>query len=117
MGVVAQTCQRVAVMYAGQIVELVAPRSSSATPPPLHRRAAELRAPPRRPGAPAEPIPGAPPDLATPPSGCRFHPRCPLGDRRLPQRTPGLREVAPGHFSRCIRHDEMTPDLWERLDA
>jgi len=53
-------------------------------------------------------IPGAPPDLADPPAGCRFHPRCPLC---LPERAatyerqtterPVLREVEPEHFVAC----------------
>jgi peptide/nickel transport system ATP-binding protein len=53
-------------------------------------------------------IPGAPPDLAQPPRGCRFHPRCPhcSGDNpRLyalqTSERPVLREVEPGHFVAC----------------
>ena len=53
-------------------------------------------------------IPGSPPDLADPPSGCRFHPRCPhciperLGlFRRQTTERPRLREIEPGHFAAC----------------
>jgi peptide/nickel transport system ATP-binding protein len=52
-------------------------------------------------------IPGAPPDLASPPSGCRFHPRCPLCVRGEPlyeqqiAERPRLRELEPGHFVAC----------------
>jgi oligopeptide/dipeptide ABC transporter ATP-binding protein len=118
MGVVAQTCQRVAVMYAGEIVELVA--TDALFRRPRHPYTAGLLNCVPRLDGPARrltPIPGAPPDLAAPPSGCRFHPRCPLAIDACRAARPPLVEVAPGHFSRCIRHAEMTPDVWERLDA
>ncbi len=118
MGVVAQTCQRVAVMYAGQIVELV--RTDALFRQPRHPYTAGLLNCVPRLDGPAvrlKPIPGAPPDLAAPPSGCRFHPRCPLATEACRSQRPELVEVAPGHFSRCIRHHEMPPDLWKRLDA
>ena len=52
-------------------------------------------------------IPGSPPDLADPPSGCRFHPRCPLcvpggpAYRRQTTERPLLRTVGPEHFAAC----------------
>ena len=53
-------------------------------------------------------IPGAPPDLASPPAGCRFHPRCPHCRRddaalylRQTTERPRLREAEPGHFVAC----------------
>ncbi len=81
MGVVAQTCQRVAVMYAGQIVELA--HTVDLFRQPYHPYTVgllncvprtDLRGNVRR----LRPIPGMPPDLAHPPRGCPFHPRCPL---------------------------------------
>jgi oligopeptide/dipeptide ABC transporter ATP-binding protein len=118
MGVVAQTCNRVAVMYGGEIVELVGTEELFRTPrhpytAGLLNCVPRLDGPTRR----LRPIPGAPPDLAAPPSGCRFHPRCPLAAEGCRTERPPLVEIAPGHFSRCFRHDAMTPDLWERLDA
>jgi oligopeptide transport system ATP-binding protein len=118
MGVVAQTCQRVAVMYGGQIVELVGTEELFRAPrhpytAGLLNCVPRLDGPTRR----LKPIAGSPPDLAEPPSGCRFHPRCPLALDTCRTQRPELVEVAPGHFSRCLRHDAMTPDLWERLDA
>ena len=118
MGVVAQTCQRVAVMYAGQIVELV--RTEDLFRKPRHPYTAGLLNCVPRLDGPARrlnPIPGAPPDLASPPTGCRFHPRCPLATEACRAGNPALREVAPGHFSRCIRQDALTPDMWEAADA
>jgi len=118
MGVVAQTCQRVAVMYAGQIVELMT--TAALFRQPRHPYTAgllncvpRLDGPPRR----LTPIPGSPPDLAHPPKGCRFHPRCPLATDACRSTRPELAEVAPGHFSRCIRQDALTADMWEKADA
>lgn len=119
LGVVAQTCQRVAVMYAGQIVEM-------ATTADLFRRPRHpytmglLNCIPRLDGAADRrltPIPGAPPDLAHPPAGCRFHPRCPLATDACRSGKPDLTEVSPGHLSRCIRQDALTADLWEAANA
>jgi oligopeptide/dipeptide ABC transporter ATP-binding protein len=46
-------------------------------------------------------IEGEPPDLADPPPGCRFAPRCPQAEARCHATTPALREVAPGRSVRC----------------
>jgi peptide/nickel transport system ATP-binding protein len=60
-----------------------------------------------------------PPDLADPPQGCRFHPRCPLATDRCRSGTVPLTEAAPGHFTRCLRHAELSarPDLWQAAEA
>ena len=118
LGVVAQTCQRVAVMYAGQIVELATTADLFRTPRHpytigLLNCIPRLDGPPRR----LTPIPGSPPDLATAPSGCRFHPRCPLAVDACRSGHPALADVAPGHLSRCIRQDALTPAIWEQADA
>jgi peptide/nickel transport system ATP-binding protein len=100
---------RIAIMYAGEVVETAASEQLGARPRhpytqgllqsfppltgPLHRLAG---------------IPGSPPDLRRPPSGCRFHPRCPHCTRddvelyvRQTTERPVLREVAPGHHVAC----------------
>ena len=46
-------------------------------------------------------IPGSPPDMACPPSGCRFHPRCPKFQPMHAEVEPQLREVKPGHWVAC----------------
>jgi peptide/nickel transport system ATP-binding protein len=46
-------------------------------------------------------IPGSPPDLVNPPSGCRFHPRCKYAKPICMEEEPPLIEVAPGHWSAC----------------
>jgi oligopeptide/dipeptide ABC transporter ATP-binding protein len=114
MGVVAQTCQRVAVMYAGEIVELA--ETGALFAGPRHPYTAGLLACVPRLDGPARrltPIPGAPPDLSRPPAGCRFHPRCPMATAECRVGAPALREVAPGHLSRCIHAERVTADLWE----
>jgi peptide/nickel transport system ATP-binding protein len=104
-----ELAHRVAIMYAGEIVE-VAPAAALRDDPRHPYTAGLLRSfPPLR--GPIERmtgIPGSPPDLAAPPSGCRFHPRCPyciaddvaLYQRQVGER-PSLREVAPGHWVAC----------------
>jgi oligopeptide/dipeptide ABC transporter ATP-binding protein len=113
MGVVAQTCQQVAVMYAGQIVES-APVAALFARPAHPYTAGLLACVPRLDGPLRRlvPIPGAPPDLARPPPGCRFAPRCPLAVDACRAGLPPLVTVAPGHQTRCLRAAEMTPDLW-----
>lgn len=115
MGVVAQTCQRVAVMYAGQIVEMAGTADLFRQPRHPYTMGL-LNCVPRLDGPAGKrltPIPGAPPDLARLPSGCRFHPRCPLAITACRSGQPALAEVAPGHFSRCIRQSAMSADVWE----
>jgi oligopeptide/dipeptide ABC transporter ATP-binding protein len=80
LGVVAQVCDRVAVMYAGQLVEVATTEQVFARPAHPYTEAL-LRAVPGTGEAGSElaVIPGQVPDLAAPPAGCRFAPRCPFG--------------------------------------
>jgi peptide/nickel transport system ATP-binding protein len=104
LGVVAETCDDVAVMYAGRIVER-APAARLFTNPLHPYTIGLLEARPGRGGRGAGPlrtIPGMVPAPQHFPPGCRFHPRCPVA--RLPDcaaAVPPLLEVAPGHFVRC----------------
>jgi peptide/nickel transport system ATP-binding protein len=109
-GVVAQTCRRVYVMYGGRVVE--------------EAQVAELFEHPRHPYTAAlleciptldaerpdqlPAIPGSPPDLAAPPAGCRFHPRCPLTIDRCLGEDVRLLAVGEQHRAACIRHDVVT---------
>jgi oligopeptide/dipeptide ABC transporter ATP-binding protein len=108
LGVVAQTCDRVAVMYAGKIVE-------SGETAQLFRRPAHpytialldaLPAHTAR-GSKLRPIGGEPPNLVSPPEGCRFHPRCPHAAEICRQRLPSLDPAEPGHLSACLRLGEL----------
>ena len=110
MGVVAQNCRRVAVMYSGHIVELAA--TEDLFRQPLHPYTAGLLGcvPHVEPGEEPvrlEPIPGSPPDLADPPEGCRFHPRCALAQEACRSGSFPLVEVMPGRFTACIRHADV----------
>ncbi|HJP43646.1 MAG: ABC transporter ATP-binding protein [Candidatus Poseidoniia archaeon] len=89
LGVVAELCDRVAVMYAGTIVE-TAPVEELFSDPKHPYTEGLLAA---LPGASETlaPVPGRVPDLLAPPSGCRFHPRCPLAVDRCRAEAPELR--------------------------
>lgn len=104
LGVVAEYCERVAVMYAGKIVEKANVLSLFARPLHPYTRAL-LGALPRLDGKRSrlEAIPGSVPDLIAPPSGCRFHPRCRERLPRCSEEEPRLWEVEKGHEVACHR--------------
>ena len=102
LGIVARTCDRVAVMYAGRVVEIGPVRRLFTTPshpytqallasiPRFGVRQARLTA-----------IAGQPPDLATLPAGCAFAPRCPHALDRCVTEAPPETAVGPEHTTRC----------------
>ncbi len=94
-------CDTLGVMYAGKLVELGP--ADAVLPKPQHPYTRLLIAslPRPRQDAPPQFIPGSPPDLRAPPSGCRFHPRCPQAFARCAQEEPPLLAVSQGHHSRC----------------
>ena len=105
MAVVSENCDRIAVMYAGRIMEMGGPDvfASPVHPytmglcnafPDAGRRDGELIS-----------ITGAPPSLVQPPSGCRFHPRCPFATALCAREAPALIEVEPGHLAACHHAD------------
>ena len=103
LSVVRHISDRVAVMYVGQIVEL-APTNALFSCPLHPYTAALMRAVPVPDPrvSPADGVlRGEVPSPANPPTGCYFHPRCPFAQPRCAVETPALREIAPGHHSRC----------------
>ena len=102
LGVVAEVCERVVVMYAGQIVESGTADSIFNNPqhpytigllnsvPQIGERVKDTLVP----------VPGLPPDLLEPPVGCRFRPRCRFRQEKC-EESPPLAEVAPGQLARC----------------
>jgi peptide/nickel transport system ATP-binding protein len=102
LGVVAEICDEVAVMYAGEVVEHAAVDALFGQPqhpytvgllgsvPRLAGRADQLAS-----------IEGRVPDMATPPAGCRFAPRCPLADERCRRERPPIVRLTDDRWSRC----------------
>jgi peptide/nickel transport system ATP-binding protein len=110
LSVVKHICDRVAVMYVGQLVE-VAPTAALFARPRHPYTAALMRAvpvpDPRVPSGDVA-LAGEVASPADPPSGCYFHPRCPFAVERCRAEAPALREVAPGHLARCHFADELS---------
>lgn len=100
----AEVADRIAVMYAGKIVEIgsneqiYGPQGPAhpytqkllGATPRLHQKVSELAF-----------IPGTPPDLVSPPAGCRFHPRCSEVMEQCMTAIPPLRQIEPEHWSAC----------------
>jgi len=102
LAVVAEVCDRIAVMYAGNVVEVADVTELFRNP--LHPYTQGLLASVPRVDVVAEQksIQGSVPDLMFPPSGCRFHPRCPKAFEKCPATKPTLIEVSPGHLVSCF---------------
>jgi oligopeptide transport system ATP-binding protein len=105
LSVVRHLCQRVAVMYLGRIVELA--DCDELFDNPLHPYTQALLSAVPVPDPEIEevrafrPVAGEVPSPINPPSGCVFHPRCPIAVERCKQLRPELREVRPGHWAAC----------------
>jgi peptide/nickel transport system ATP-binding protein len=106
MGVVAETAQRVVVMYAGKVVEEAPVRELFAHPRHPYTQGL-IRSIPRIDTAATrkprlEAVAGVVPSLLGPPPGCRFAPRCRFASAICREAVPPLREVAPGHKVACV---------------
>ena len=110
MGVIAEMCDRVAVMYAGTVCEVADVYELFKNPMHPYTKALIESIP--RPGAELKSIPGMVPNLIEPPPGCRFHPRCPYAKEICKEKRPPLKEVKPGHFVACHLYggEYGTPD-------
>jgi oligopeptide/dipeptide ABC transporter ATP-binding protein len=102
LGVVATTCQRVAVMHAGQIVEIAPVRSLFHHPSHPYTRALVRSIPRIDREVKMEPIPGSVPSLLNAPPGCRYAGRCPWAEDRCRQSKPQMAQVAPDHYVACF---------------
>lgn len=102
LSMIAEVCQKISIMYAGYLVEygdIVKIFKEPAHPytkalieafPSIVAEKQEMVS-----------IPGFPPDLLHPPSGCRFHPRCKIAKDVCKKEIPELREISKGHFAAC----------------
>jgi oligopeptide/dipeptide ABC transporter ATP-binding protein len=107
LGIVAETCERVVVMYAGQIAEVAQTKQLFRRPahpytqgllraiPKLHEETEDL-----------EIIPGSVPNLIYPPPGCRFHPRCPFAMQICKTEAPPMFEIESGHRVGCYLYGQ-----------
>ncbi len=103
LATVAYICDRVAVMYLGQIVELADTTKLYYTPKHPYTEALMSAIPDADPNRPMSPVllSGERPNPANPPPGCRFHTRCRYADQTCRTTQPALREIEPGHFVSC----------------
>ena len=104
LGVVAETCDKVAIMYAGELMEYgtledIFDRTMHPYTEGLFGSIPSLDEDVER----LKPIVGLMPDPANLPEGCAFHPRCPYADEHCSKEHPSLKEREPGHFCRCHR--------------
>jgi len=101
MGIVAEITQRVQVLYAGMVAEVAETHSLFRKPQHPYTEAL-LQAVPRIDlRKELRVIPGNIPNLITPPTGCRFHPRCPYAKDICAEKVPPLELTDIGHFSAC----------------
>ncbi len=116
MSLVAHFSDRVAVMYAGQVVEARATRPLFDNPfHPYTRGLLEAFPSVYGPRIPLQGIPGSPPDLASLPAGCNFNPRCPKALSRCATTKPDLYQV-DGALVRCLLYED-TKSEYDRADS
>ena len=105
LSVVRHLCHRVAVMYLGRIVEMADTDTLFDDPQHPYTQALLAAVPVPDPTLEAarsfRPVQGEVPSPINPPSGCVFHPRCPIAIDQCQRQRPTLREVRPGHFVAC----------------
>jgi peptide/nickel transport system ATP-binding protein len=110
LATVIYVCDRVAVMYLGQIVELTETERIFYSPKHPYTEALMSAIPDIDPDRKMNPVlsSGERPNPANPPSGCRFHTRCRYVEQYCKEAQPKLSEIVPGHFVACHRSDSLT---------
>jgi peptide/nickel transport system ATP-binding protein len=101
MGLMAQFVDRIGVMYGGRMVEIGSVRDIFTAPLHPYTQLLISSLPSLGTKGRLRGIPGVPPSLRNPPSGCVFHPRCPRAFERCRAEVPPLREVRPDHWVAC----------------
>lgn len=109
LSLAAELADRVATMYAGQIVEIGPVREVFYAPKHPYTVGLLNAVPPIAGDAftPLTAIPGSPPNLLDIPPGCPFHPRCPYATAICARETPPLERVAQDHYTACFHHDQV----------
>ncbi|MCC6018338.1 MAG: ABC transporter ATP-binding protein [Candidatus Verstraetearchaeota archaeon] len=102
LSIIAETCNKVAIMYAGKIVEYADTKRIFREPQHPYTRGLigafpSIKGPRRK----LISIPGTPPDLLNPPSGCRFHPRCPYTNNKCKSIEPEIKDLGGEHYVAC----------------
>jgi oligopeptide/dipeptide ABC transporter ATP-binding protein len=107
MGVVADITQRITVLYAGMVAEIA--NTKTLFKNPKHPYTRQLLDAVPRPDIKKrlEPIPGNIPQLISPPTGCRFHPRCKYAEKICSEKIPALETVSKNHLVSC--------HLWKKI--
>jgi peptide/nickel transport system ATP-binding protein len=117
MSLVSHFSDRLFVMYAGLVVESGPTRAVFDTPAhPYSRGLLDAFPSLRGDRVPLTGIPGRPPDLANPPSGCRFHPRCPVSMPHCSSTDVPLYAVGPA-LARCLKHESSSPEALSAEEA
>ncbi len=106
LSVIAEVSDKVAIMYAGKIVEYGTSEQVFLNPLHPYTQGLLKSIPKIRSKEKIEWIPGVPPGLANPPPGCRFHPRCPYAMDVCRREEPPMIEVEPGHYVACWLHSK-----------
>jgi oligopeptide transport system ATP-binding protein len=109
LGIVSELCEQTAVLYLGRVVESGPTTELLSVPAHPYTQALRSAVPEVDMAARRSRLvlPGEPPDAASPPPGCAFHPRCPLAIDRCATEVPTLREVRPGREAACHRAEEV----------
>ena len=107
IGLVAQLCNRIAVMYAGNVVEVGATRQILQSPKHPYTQGLLQAIPTERVERGAlQGVAGSVPNLLEPPSGCRFHPRCAFAMDNCRASFPPMVETEAGHQVACVLYEE-----------
>ena len=109
LSIMEHICHRVAVMYAGRVMEIQDAKALFKAPwhpyTKALRDAVPIADPTRRDGMAI--LEGEVPSLLEPPEGCRFHPRCPHATRECRQKAPDAAKIKSGNWVRCHHHKEL----------
>jgi peptide/nickel transport system ATP-binding protein len=106
LGLVAEICDRASIMYAGDVAETATVREIFRHPLHPYTQGLLRSVPTAQKVAELATIPGSVPNLIKPPSGCRFHPRCPYAMDICPRQKPPTIEHSPGHYVACWLYPE-----------